>query len=322
LVKREYYYPYGGNRGATFSDWTTKRFTGQYHESGLPGGEGLSYYNARWYDAQLGRFVSADTVAPDPGDPQALDRLAYVRNNPLRFVDPTGHVIFEDDPGTPTIDRRLNYTQLAARVLRYRRSWGILSDVPQVYRNTLIYNSVTPGDYADWGGNAKVQTGWRDPATLISSLFAGGRLITLAAPRLITAITASACADGNCVNEISFVRSTLPKLRGSFAEAFEGTPVIKTLKPGTLLYRSEALEAKGPGPWFGTQLTQSAARADRWWNIGIWGNPMEVVRTYRVVQEVTVYYGRVAGGRGTQILFPRDIPLDKVVIPIAETLLK
>ena len=41
---RNYYYPYGGNRGGSaFSDLTTKRFTGQYHEQGLPGGEGLAY---------------------------------------------------------------------------------------------------------------------------------------------------------------------------------------------------------------------------------------------------------------------------------------
>jgi len=91
VKKQEFYYPYGGNRGSALSTLTTKRFTGQYHESGLPGGEGLSYYNARWYDAQLGRFVSADTVVPDPGNPQALNRLAYVFNNPLNFSDPDGH---------------------------------------------------------------------------------------------------------------------------------------------------------------------------------------------------------------------------------------
>ena len=38
---------YGGNRGgkAVFSGITTKRFTGQYYEQGLPGGEGLAFYN-------------------------------------------------------------------------------------------------------------------------------------------------------------------------------------------------------------------------------------------------------------------------------------
>lgn len=60
---RNFYYPYGGNRGGSaFNGITTKRFTGQYHEQGLPGGEGLSYYNARWYDSQVGMFISADTI--------------------------------------------------------------------------------------------------------------------------------------------------------------------------------------------------------------------------------------------------------------------
>jgi RHS repeat-associated protein len=86
-----YFFPYGGKRSATFSALTTKRFTGQYHEAGLPGGEGLSYYNARWYDAQLGRFTSADTIVPGPSNPQALNRYSYVQNNPTGRIDPTGH---------------------------------------------------------------------------------------------------------------------------------------------------------------------------------------------------------------------------------------
>ena len=91
VVKREFYYPFGGNRGGAFSDLTRKRFTGQYHEQDLPGGEGLSYYNARWYDAQLGRFVSADTIVPEPVKPQSLNRYAYTFNNPLVYTDPDGH---------------------------------------------------------------------------------------------------------------------------------------------------------------------------------------------------------------------------------------
>ena len=90
-LTNNYYYPYGGNRGGAFSNLTTKRFTGQYHESSLPGGEGLSYYNARWYDAKLGRFLSADTLVPGPANPQAFNRYSYVFNNPLRFTDPSGH---------------------------------------------------------------------------------------------------------------------------------------------------------------------------------------------------------------------------------------
>ena len=55
----------------------------QYYESTLPGGEGLSYYGARWYDAKLGRFFGcpqcADTIVPGPGNPQAFNRYAFAK---------------------------------------------------------------------------------------------------------------------------------------------------------------------------------------------------------------------------------------------------
>ncbi len=48
-------------------------------------------YGAHYYDPALGGFVQADTLVPEPGNPQAWDRYAYVNNNPLRYNDPTGH---------------------------------------------------------------------------------------------------------------------------------------------------------------------------------------------------------------------------------------
>ncbi len=55
----------------------------------------LYFYEARYYDAALGRFISADTIVPDPTDPQALNRYTYVLNNPLRYIDPTGNGSFD-----------------------------------------------------------------------------------------------------------------------------------------------------------------------------------------------------------------------------------
>jgi RHS repeat-associated protein len=79
-----HYCPYGGNRiWPTVSTLTTKRFTGQYQEIPIPGG-GLYYYGARWYDAFSGCFISADTIVPDAGNPQDLNRYSYVRNNPVK----------------------------------------------------------------------------------------------------------------------------------------------------------------------------------------------------------------------------------------------
>ena len=52
---------------------------------------GLSFYNARYFDPTIGRFVSPDTIIPDPSDGQDFNRYTYVRNNPINLNDPTGN---------------------------------------------------------------------------------------------------------------------------------------------------------------------------------------------------------------------------------------
>jgi RHS repeat-associated protein len=54
---------------------------------------GTMDYGARQYSPLLGRFLSADSIVPRPGDPQAFNRYAYTLNNPLKYVDPSGHDI-------------------------------------------------------------------------------------------------------------------------------------------------------------------------------------------------------------------------------------
>jgi len=84
------YFPYGATR--TNQSFTTPavdvpyKYTGQELDS-----TGLYYYEARYYDPVIGRFISPDTIVPDLLDPQSLNRYSYVYNNPLRYTDPTGH---------------------------------------------------------------------------------------------------------------------------------------------------------------------------------------------------------------------------------------
>jgi hypothetical protein len=56
----------------------------------------LYFYNARWYDPALGRFIQADTIVPGAGNPQAWDRYAYANNNPARYTDPSGHKVCDE----------------------------------------------------------------------------------------------------------------------------------------------------------------------------------------------------------------------------------
>ncbi|MEO6063444.1 MAG: RHS repeat-associated core domain-containing protein [Thermoflexales bacterium] len=67
-------------------------FTFTSQRAGPPGYVGsLMDYVARGYSPALGRFVSADTIVPGAGNPQAFNRYMYVLGNPLRLTDPTGH---------------------------------------------------------------------------------------------------------------------------------------------------------------------------------------------------------------------------------------
>jgi RHS repeat-associated protein len=84
------YYPFGGTRTnqspSTPAIDVPYKYTGKELDS-----TGLYYYEARYYDPTLARFISADTIVPNPKDPQSLNRYSYVENNPLRYTDPTGH---------------------------------------------------------------------------------------------------------------------------------------------------------------------------------------------------------------------------------------
>ncbi|OQA12979.1 MAG: tRNA(Glu)-specific nuclease WapA precursor [Chloroflexi bacterium ADurb.Bin360] len=49
---------------------------------------------ARQFDPALGRFLQADTIIPDPANPQSLNRYSYANNSPLTHIDSDGHFAF------------------------------------------------------------------------------------------------------------------------------------------------------------------------------------------------------------------------------------
>ena len=68
---------------------TTRGYTGHEQLDAV----GLIHMNGRVYDPQLGRFLSADPFVQDASNLQALNPYSYVQNNPLSFMDPTGHFL-------------------------------------------------------------------------------------------------------------------------------------------------------------------------------------------------------------------------------------
>ena len=81
------YRPYGQLHTHTGTSDVAYKYTGQERDPST----GLYFYNARYYDPVLGRFISPDTIVESPLHPQTLNRYAYAGNNPVLYNDPTGH---------------------------------------------------------------------------------------------------------------------------------------------------------------------------------------------------------------------------------------
>ncbi len=91
VLSRLAYAPYGEqvtgkSRG---TDTTTRKYAGyEFDEE-----SGLHLAGARYYDTRTARFLTPDSVTPGGGQrPQGWNRYAYSRNNPITFMDPSGHL--------------------------------------------------------------------------------------------------------------------------------------------------------------------------------------------------------------------------------------
>ena len=72
--------PYGetDSYSGTFS--TNYQFTGKPVNADV----GLSYYGARWYDPEIGRFITQDPIK------NGTNWYVYCDNNPIKYIDPSG----------------------------------------------------------------------------------------------------------------------------------------------------------------------------------------------------------------------------------------
>ena len=62
-------------------------YSGGFYDS-----ESENYYlRARYYDSSIGRFTQQDTFLGITDNPLSLNRYTYCHNNPIMFVDPSGH---------------------------------------------------------------------------------------------------------------------------------------------------------------------------------------------------------------------------------------
>jgi RHS repeat-associated protein len=134
---------------------------------------GLYYYNARYYDPSIGRFISPDTVVPSPASPQSLNRYSYCLNNPLKYIDPSGTTVQIGDGG---LESWIEFVQSNPDIaLAMGRSdqmyyWGLNNTAISFSIDFNVFNNgvefIVPGSFTTFSSG--IHTG---------SLSSGNRLI-------------------------------------------------------------------------------------------------------------------------------------------------
>jgi RHS repeat-associated protein len=144
------YKAFGETRYTLGNLGTDYKFTGHREEASL----GIYFFNARWFDPSLGRFISPDTIVPTGTQgTQAWDRYAFVNNNPVRYNDPTGHMAeadndqsYQDDPPPPPEPCTSNSDPKC--VVPPPPLTVITQATPNPYGYTTVIQS--SGGYIDW----------------------------------------------------------------------------------------------------------------------------------------------------------------------------
>jgi RHS repeat-associated protein len=87
-----------GSTAFGYTDVVAHKFTSKERDPET----GLDYFGARYFSGAQGRFTSPDSPFADQDeyDPQSWNLYSYVRNNPLRFVDPSGRTCQKMSNGT------------------------------------------------------------------------------------------------------------------------------------------------------------------------------------------------------------------------------
>lgn len=87
VTKTYDYDAFGVEMSPDSEDTNVIRYSGQYFDVET----GTYYLQARYYDAAIGRFISADSYLGKDNDPLSLNLYTYCNNNPIMYVDEDGH---------------------------------------------------------------------------------------------------------------------------------------------------------------------------------------------------------------------------------------
>jgi hypothetical protein len=92
----------------------------------------------------LNKFIQPDTIVPHPFNSQAFNRYSYVYNNPLTYIDPTGHGTICNEEGQCWINGQTSTTTIHPEDYDHE-DWEMPSEVitPQPLRPPICNDEGT-----------------------------------------------------------------------------------------------------------------------------------------------------------------------------------
>jgi RHS repeat-associated protein len=193
--------------GVTPTDY---HFTGQREDGTIK----LIQMGLRWYDPELGRFLSADSIIPEPYNPLAYDRYSYVYNNPVRYTDPTGHC--------PMCIGALGGF-IGGAIYGYGSQVANNLSQGQMNLGQALTTNISGETVLFYAGVGTVMGAGLGPVVapaasyIAGAITTGGTAATMAETG--TAVTTAACADGDCTNEAGAVENGLNAIRNMVGNA-------------------------------------------------------------------------------------------------------
>jgi RHS repeat-associated protein len=163
LAARYQYDAWGNYRATAGSSFSIFGFTGHQRDAAT----GLYYFKARYYDPELGVFLTEDPAAGDANTPPSLHRYLYAYANPTIYIDPDGRITFIKDAkkkletlaeeGLSSIDE----TSSTAEVVKTGLTSGLLkagADFLGLYNIAAnVAAQALPGTKAEKESNAEIK---------------------------------------------------------------------------------------------------------------------------------------------------------------------
>src|SRR3989344_3957748 len=210
---------------------------------------GLNYLNARYYNSNIGRFISQDPMfwsLPSEllSDPQQLNSYSYVRNNPIVGSDPSGLI---PEPGEAAVMANQIY-QDGHEGDNLIGGWGFNSFLPAgdnlkigIYSRTQTDTQSVPLEYALVGRGTRGFTNYSDWKNNIQQAFG-------ASPDLSVAVSkAMDFVNNHPDNETTFVGHSKsgPEATASALRTNKNAIVFNSATLNTSAYKSEISQYTG-----------------------------------------------------------------------------